>query len=926
MSPRTGGHARRLGGVLVRCLLALALAAGSAATVLERPAAATADDTDDFPAVYRQLVEQIRAAARGGERVSTSLAGPARARPTDLAEASTGRRGTALISLDAVLPGEQLPSVSLVIRREDMYVLGFYQNSSLTHTFFHFDDADLSALDWTVFGNVRPTPVDLHLPSRYAGMADENVFQQWITPDSLRMAVRQLAYTNTTPESLRSAGHHLARLIMTLLEGARNREVEENIHNGFAAEGAWYAADDEPYIHNWAAMSDVVRNGHSYTLTVRGTRYTFMLGYLRSMLAILQIPPGSTPLPMCSGPVSGSGSGPCPPSLTSDNRRGALSGLPDWSEAGYRGGRALPGHQELTTDAACRITPQELAETYEVRPDDGADDSAGVQRAIDAIRGGCGDRANFDRLSLIQLPAGRLDISRQISVDTDHLVIRGAGSDPAKGTRIVFRPDGDTRYDTLTADGSRWDQDAMVHEAGADTAKGGWLWPGRGLFRIQTREVAARYADEWAAAPANRKDLYEGSVNQHWASGVKLRAADGDPGHSAREGDRVVHLDAKADMSRFRRGGHLWVGAPNTRKFYAVQQATDESRYENLHMRQQVFRIAAVDVDNRTVTLDKPLEFDLPVDSTSDGSAPIGTTAYAGKVTPLKMVVGVGLENFSFTQEVPGLTPQQAAHDYGNLAPAQAMHGVVFKWAADSWVRGVRSEMTGSHPIVTEVAKNLQIEGNHLEGAWNKGKGGNGYLRGSRVWDSLYAHNTTRGLRHFTLQWSASGNVVYGNDMDSDLNLHGGWERRNLFENNTVRVPYEHRSGSCSTACGGEGGEMDSGTWYPIWWAAGPKAVKWAGSSGPQNVFHNNVLTKQLTAGGPYTEYLPYSRSGSGVRPVYQFGSAADDPGAFRHLVRDGTPIADWNGHETADYTGSDAGVNASRTESSASLFLRRTE
>ncbi|MFC8540955.1 RICIN domain-containing protein [Streptomyces sp. NPDC057244] len=606
--------------------------------------------------------------------------------------------------------------------------------------------------------------------------------------------------------------------------------------------------------------------------------------------------------------------------LTTQNRRGPLPGLPNWTGAGYRSGAALPGSEKFNRSESCRITPQRMDTAYGVKPDDGVDDSAGLQQAIDHIRAQCSGTATFDRLSLIELPAGRIDVTRQIAVDADYLVLRGQGGG-AGGTRIVFAPDGNTLYDTLTKDGSRWDQDTMTHEAGADTAKGGWIWPGRGLFRVQTREVAPRYADEWAAAPANLKDLYEGSINQHWASGVRLRGATGDSAYSAREGGQVVHLASNADTTRFRIGGHLWVGAANSRSFYERQGATDTSQYEDLHMRQQVFRISAVNAVDRTVTLDKPLEFDLPVDSTSDGSAPIGSTAYVSKVTPLKMVVGVGFENFSFTQEVPGLAPEQARNNYGNLAPAAALHGLVFKWAADSWARNVNSEMTGSHPIVTEVAKNLQFEKNRLDGAWNKGKGGNGYFRGSRVWDSLYADNTTRHLRHFTLQWSSSGNVVHGNDFDSDLNLHGGWERRNLFEKNTVRVPYEHAPGNCTANCGGEGGGVETGTWYPIWWAAGAKAAKWAGSSGPQNVFHDNVLSKQLAPGGPYVEYAPYTRGGTGAQPVFQFGSAPDAPGRFLHLARGGSPISDWNGNETADFTGG-AGINASHTAPVTSVFL----
>ena len=87
-------------------------------------------------------------------------------------------------------------------------------------------------------------------------------------------------------------------------------------------------------------------------------------------------------------------------------------------------------------------------------------------------------------------------------------------------------------------------------------------------------------------------------------------------------------------------------------------------------------------------------------------------------------------------------------------------------------------------------------------------------------------------LRHFTFQWAAMGNVAVENDMDCDMNLHGGGEGFNLFERNTVRIAYDHRSGSCETNCGGEGGTEDEGTWGPIYWSAGDKASKWAGATG----------------------------------------------------------------------------------------------
>lgn len=597
--------------------------------------------------------------------------------------------------------------------------------------------------------------------------------------------------------------------------------------------------------------------------------------------------------------------------LSAANRRAPISGLYDWSKAGYRGGANLPGAAETNPDAACQVTAAELAGQYAVTPNDGVDDSAGLQAAIDAIRTGCSPSASYTKLSLITLPAGTLDVSRQLAVDADYLIIRGAGSGTG-GTRIVFRPDANTRYDALTADGSDWDEDG----SGYGSAAGGWIWPGRGLFRVQSRAVHTSYASEYAAAPVNRKDLFEGTVNVHWKAGLKLRGKTGDTGFAARQGDTVVHLATSGSMSAFTVGGLVNVRAANSLNFYAQQDVTPaDGTLQNIHMRQQIFTIAAVDTTNRTITLDKPLEYDVPVTSTSDGSAAINGTVYDSKAAPIvDPVLGVGFEDFAMTQDLPGLNAADAVHNYGNMSPADEMHGIVFKWAANSWVRGISATMTGSHPIVSEEAYRLQIAGNSFDGSWNKGKGGNGYFRGSRVWDSLYAGNVSRNLRHFTFQWSASGNVVIGNDFDSDINLHGGWERNNLIELNTVTVPYEHRSASCTANCGEEGGGgPDGSTWFPIWWGAGKKAIKWSGSTGPRNVFFNNTMAKQLAAGAAYTPYY------ADHQRIYQFGWNGT---GWKHLDQSGTNIPDWAGREQLDYTGGH-GVDATRTDPAQSLFLK---
>jgi len=612
--------------------------------------------------------------------------------------------------------------------------------------------------------------------------------------------------------------------------------------------------------------------------------------------------------------------------VSAGNRRAPIAGLPDWSKAGYRGGQAIPSGGGTVYQATA----------YGVVANDGLDDSVALQNALNAIKAASGGSYSAPRV--LVLPSGVLNISRQIGVDASFLIIRGQGSDPSNpaSTRIVFRPDTNTRYDSITADGSDWDEDGMT----SGSAKGGWIWPGRGLFRVQTRAVHPDYASEYSAAAANRKDLFEGTVNAHWKAGIQVRQG---VAFAALKGATVISLDtatSSTKMATLAVGKYLWVGAANSVKFYQSMNALDTSYYANIHMRAQVFVITAVDTAAKTVTIDKPLEFDIPANNTSDGSSAIAGTTYYSRVMPMQVVEGVGFESFYLTQDMTNmpklaggtyvLDPNAAKNNYGNMCPEYQMHGIVFKWAVSSWVRSVRTFMTGSHPIVTEVAKNLQIENDTLDGAWNKGKGGNGYFRGSRVWDSLYHGNVSRNLRHFTFQWSASKNVAIGNDTDSDFNVHGGWERHNLIELNVSNIPWNHSSGNCLSNCGGEGGDpIDQGTWYPIWWGSGAHASKWSGATGPQNVFYNNVMRKQLAAGAPFDDYEPYYRSdGSKSRIIFQLGwdRATTNGSAWEHLKKNGLPIASWGGNETVDFSLSpDAGVNANRTHTADSLFLINT-
>ncbi|WP_220388990.1 fibronectin type III domain-containing protein [Paenibacillus tyrfis] len=535
---------------------------------------------------------------------------------------------------------------------------------------------------------------------------------------------------------------------------------------------------------------------------------------------------------------------------------GVHPSLPDWSHAGYKGGAPLPTGGTVIDLAA-----------KGVKANDGKDDSDALQAVIDAIRSGSltvnGVKVSETNRAILQFPAGEINLSKFIRADASWVTFRGAGTDPATGTKIVFRP-----ASTYTSDNGLPVID-------------GKLWPGYGAFRVEDRDKDPGEPD------------YEGSINFHWKSGIKVANAGG-----GTKGSNQIKL-ASGGGKKFKAGDTVYVGAANTADFYQMMGAP-QNYWINQHMRSQMFKVTSLSGD--TLTIDKPLEFDIPY---SNGGAILGTTYYS-KVMPIKLVEGVGFENFYFTQDIsytpysnknvndydPVTNPNGVGLKYTNEAPEYAIHAIVFKWAQNGWVKGIRTYMTGSHPIVTEFARYMEFRDNVIFGSWNKGKGGHGYFRGSKLYDSKIMNNTIDRVRHLTLQWSATGNVVSGNTMTVDMNLHGGWERRNLIENNVITVPFRHRSWG-----EGEGGaEPEGGTWYPIWYGAGPHASKWSGSTGEQNVFFNNTMSKQEADGGSYTTYAPYNDP----HRIYQIGW---DGSKWAHLEKPaGTLISTWTDNEKVDY------------------------
>lgn len=507
-----------------------------------------------------------------------------------------------------------------------------------------------------------------------------------------------------------------------------------------------------------------------------------------------------------------------------------------FADPGYNQGGVLPNQFDNII----------IATDHGVVANDGQDDAAALQAIIDGLE------SSSDTLTLIQLPSGLLHLADEVHIDKSGVVIAGTGSESSSGTNIVVLP---------------WSPYGVDSSNAPDFDKK--YWPGFGAFRVETRQ---KHANE---------QNYEGSINFHWKHSIEFSDI-------AREGDTSVQLESGA-ASKFSVGDLIYIGAASDDAFLDMGQVPADRRtashIKTGHMRTQMFNVIAVDIASETVTLDRPLEFDIPL-SNENG--------YVSRAMPVTAIKNFGLQDFSLTMDVTGtscegyntelfsdLNPNGVLHRYENLCAENAIHGIILKWVQGGWVDNVKIDMIGSHPIVSEFAKDITISNNTIDGSWNKGAGGNGYIRGSKLYDSWIHNNDIVNIRHLALQWSATGNIVEHNNLNVDLNLHGGWERNNLIRNNTITVPFEHRSWS-------NGAPEPSATWQPIWIGSGDHASKWSGPTGPNNVFVNNTLEKAKSEGASISRW--------GLFDSVDVEYAVNWDGTqYTHVNIDGNPVESWN-------------------------------
>ena len=226
---------------------------------------------------------------------------------------------------------------------------------------------------------------------------------------------------------------------------------------------------------------------------------------------------------------------------------------------------------------------------------------------------------------------------------------------------------------------------------------------------------------------------------------------------------------------------------PIDHDFYLLKMPNDDKLFQQLGspVWQKEFpwlRQSIVRSTNRTFS-------DKKISLTIENPTGIEYSRDTTKIERLSMVQNTRLLDFSIQQKVPNSYPQEVEGHFENIQPRYAVDGVGFNYAANCEIDNLNIETAGRHPINLENSYGCTVRNTTIDGAWNKGKSGNGYLRIARSHYNLIEKSSVNNIRHVTLQWSASFNRLQDLDLGVDINFHGGYSHHNTVDNIRSNLP-----------------------------------------------------------------------------------------------------------------------------------------
>jgi hypothetical protein len=168
-------------------------------------------------------------------------------------------------------------------------------------------------------------------------------------------------------------------------------------------------------------------------------------------------------------------------------------------------------------------------------------------------------------------------------------------------------------------------------------------------------------------------------------------------------------------------------------------------------------------------------------------------------------------------------------HGSDSLTENLYVTSVWFEGAENCLITRCNILKAGNDPIRLQHSSHITLSHNYVDRAYNKGGGGAGYYNLINSHHCLLFEESIQRIRHLSIHYGSSYNVVYGCRLQTDVNFHNGDKGHNLIENNTIRIPHWH-------------------SWRPF----GTGSANMHKPPGPYSVLFRNITDHKST--GPETD------------------------------------------------------------------------
>ena len=128
---------------------------------------------------------------------------------------------------------------------------------------------------------------------------------------------------------------------------------------------------------------------------------------------------------------------------------------------------------------------------------------------------------------------------------------------------------------------------------------------------------------------------------------------------------------------------------------------------------------------------------------------------------------------------------------YKNSKKNLLIDAINMKYVSKIRLDKININNTGSNPLVLERAYNCYISNINIDGAINKGKGGNGYLRFNKSFHNKLYNISVKNIRHIVFQWASAYNTIDKLYTEVDVNFHGGSSHDNRVEHVLFNVDFK---------------------------------------------------------------------------------------------------------------------------------------